>query len=362
MRDNKIGYNLKPHESPYKKIRQSFDAPASPGEVAAFAADFCKYTGARFAYPVASYAEALLAAFYALNIGHGSEVATSAYNFPDAAGALEMLGARPVFVDIDIPSYNMNMSHFELMVTNGLRAVIATHMFGTPCQMDAIMEAASIYKLFVIEEVGGSLGGVFKGVKCGCWGHISIFNLDSSSILDCGTGAVVATSNEKVNARLRAITSGGLDQSGELRVPAPAMGMSPEVARIARERLKYIDDLIEYKYMVSKYFRRELMYHTDIVLPDQNPYALNTFNYFPAFFKKADMQSKMARILAKRQLPQRRRPAVLTQAAYYRNNYPISQDAYKNSSLAGSCAVLLPNDFSTPFEAVEETIREMKNL
>ncbi|HNY12066.1 MAG TPA: DegT/DnrJ/EryC1/StrS family aminotransferase [Candidatus Wallbacteria bacterium] len=361
MRD-KLGYNLRPHESPLKKIKRSFDLSATPEDLKSLSSAFCDYVGVKYAYPCASYSEALMAAFYAVGVGPDANAATSAYNFPEVAGSIELLGGSPVFIDSDIPSFNMNMSHLELMINNELKAVVASHMFGMPCAMDSVMEAAGIYKLFVIEDVNTSLGAVYKGVKCGNWGHISVFNFDSASLIDCGCGGMIATSNEKINARLRAIMNLGYDGSGELRIPAPDFSMSPDIGRNISESLKFIDDLLEYKYMISKHYRRELMYHSEIILPEQNPYALNTFNYFPAYFKNPSTYSKMQKILSKLRFPKRKTPVVLPTSNYYKSKYSLSADSYKNAALTFSNTLFLPNDFSSPFEKIEEMIKEVKGL
>jgi len=340
-----------------------FEAPAGPDEIRLFSEEFCKYAGVKYAYPVSSYSEAILLAIYALSIPGGSSIAMSAYNFPEVAGAVELSGCRPVFVDIDIHSFTMNMSHFELMLSNNVRAVLASHMFGSPCSIDAVMEAASIYKLFVIEEVGSSLGCVYKGVKCGNFGHISLFNFDQSSLINCGVGGMIATSNEKVNARLKILMNRGYDAvTGELKIPAPDFSMPPEVARIARENLKYIDDILDYKYAIAKTYKKELSADHDISIPEPGPFALHTFNYFAAYCKIRETGQKLMKIVAKHAPPNRKIPVFLPGAQYYKTRYSLASDSYRNAALAADGTVFMPNDLTLPLDRADEIARDIKGL
>jgi|GEM_PF-6574290 len=360
MREKNI-YGSKIHENPLKKINTIFDSPAGPEQLELLSEELCRYVGAKYAYPVSSFSAALLVAFYTLNLGFNSQVALSAFNFAEIPGAIEFFGCKPVFIDIDLSTYNLNMSHLELMTTNNLKAVIASHMFGTPCSIDAIMEASEIYKFFVIEDVSTALGAVHKGVKCGNRGHISLFNFDSSSILNCGGGAVVATSNERINARLKIILNNGRNQSNELCLPAPDFTMSYEKARLIRQYLKKIDDFIEYKYMLAKSYRRELSSRqNEVRLIEQNNFSLCTFNYYPAFIENRDEYNKIGKTISKHVQNKRKSPMLLPMAYYYKKNYELSESDYKNSIKAASNVIFMPNDTETPVETIENIIHDIK--
>ncbi len=363
MREKSI-YSSNIYDNPINKIRTVFDAPASKQELEKLSANFSAYTGAKYSYPVSSFSAALLISFYTLNLDFDSQVALSAFNFPQIPGAIEFFGCKPVFIDIDLANYNANMSHLELMSTNKLKAVIASHMFGAPCAIDSIMEAAAIYKFFVIEDASTSLGAVYKGAKCGSRGHISIFNFDSSSIINCGSGAIIATSNDKINARLKLIFNNGYDEAGELKIPVPDFTMSNEKARLINEHLKHIDALIEYKYMLAKHYRRDIsVRHNEIKFVDQNNYSLTTFNYLPALVESREAYNKISKIIARHPLPaQRKMPVLLPMAHYYKKNYDLTETDYKNSIKASESVIFMPNDFTAPIETIENIIKDIKGM
>lgn len=360
MRDRFI--NFKPQESPIKKISYKHESAAAENELTLLAEEFGAYTGLKYVYPVSSYSAALLTAFYTLNLGSGTAVATSAYNFPEIAGAIELIGAKPIFVDVDNHNYTMNLAHFELMLSNDVKAVIASHIFGAPCAIDSIVEAAKIYKLFVIEDVNTSLGCVYKGYKCGTLGHISVFNFDSASLINAGGGGIVATSNEKVNDKLKIIMNGGRDPiTGEIKYPAPDFSMSPDTARVIREHLKFINELLDYKYTIAKYYKRELAHYTDIALPEQSIYSLHTFNYIAGFFKKSEDKLKFQKAMAKSGINFRKSPVFVPGMAYYKNRYDLLADKYKSAACCGNNIGFMPTDYNYSLEKIEEIINNIKS-
>ncbi len=362
MREKSI-YGSNIYDNPVKKIKINFDSPASKEELEKLSADFSKFTGIKYAYPVSSFSAALLISFYTLNLNFDSQVALSAFNFTQIPGAIEFFGCKPIFIDIDLANYNANMSHLELMSTTNLKAVIASHMFGAPCAIDDIMEASAIYKFFVIEDASTSLGAVYKGVKCGGRGHISLFNFDSSSIINCGSGAIIGTSNDKINARLKLIFNGGCDANGELKIPVPDFTMSNEKARLINEHLKHIDSLIEYKYMLAKHYRRDMtIKHNEIRFIEQNSYSLTTFNYLPALVENRDIYNKINKILAKYPIAARKMPTLLPMAHYYKKNYELSGQNYKNAVKASESVIFMPNDFTAPLETIENIIKDIKGI
>jgi dTDP-4-amino-4,6-dideoxygalactose transaminase len=363
MREKSI-YGSNIHENPIKKIKTSFDSPATKEELEKLSEAFSAYAGVKYAYPVSSFSAALLISFYTLNLNFESQVALSALNFAEIPGCVEFFGCRPVFIDIDLANYNANMSHLELMSTSNLKAVIASHMYGAPCAIDAILEASAIYKFFVIEDASTSLGAVYKGIKCGSRGHISLFNFDSSSIINCGSGAIVATSNEKINSRLKLIFNAGYDANNELKIPVPEFRMSNEKARMINEHLKHIDALIDYKYMIAKHYRRDMtIKHNDIRFIEQNSYSLTTFNYLPALVENRELYNKITKILAKYPAAAARRlPVLLPMAHYYKKNYDLLEENYKNSIKASESVIFMPNDYSVPVETIENIIKDIKGI
>lgn len=156
-------------------------------------ATLCKV---KHAVGCASGTDALLLALHAAGVGAGDEVITSDFSFFASAGVVSRLGARPVFVDIDPESYNMDPSLLEAAITPCTKAIMPVHLFGQMADMDPIMEIARRRKLAVIEDAAQSIGAEYRGRPAGSIGDFGCFSFFPSKNLGAGgDGGIVVTDN-----------------------------------------------------------------------------------------------------------------------------------------------------------------------
>jgi len=159
-------------------IQQVLDRTAFAGGpfVAQFEKDFATFCGTRFSAGVGSGTDALWMALLGLGIGPGDEVITVPDTFIATAEAISWCGARPVFVDVDPVTYNMDPSKIEAAITPKTRAIIPVHLFGQTADMDPILEIARKRKLFVVEDASQAHGAEYKGKKAGSIGDAGCFS------------------------------------------------------------------------------------------------------------------------------------------------------------------------------------------
>src|SRR5215468_4338655 len=170
-------------------------------EVAKFEEEFAAYCGARHAVGVNSGSSALHLALLAAGVGPGDEVITVPFTFVATTAAIRYTGAKPVFVDIDPKTYNLDPARIEARITPRTKAIVPVHLYGQPADMDPILEIARKHNLIVIEDAAQAHGAEYKGRRMGSLGDLAAFSFYPTKNLGaCGEGGIV-TSNDPGFAR-----------------------------------------------------------------------------------------------------------------------------------------------------------------
>ena len=172
--------------------------------------ELAKYFGSRFAFLVNSGSSANLLAFYALTspklkeraLKPGDEIITVAAGFPTTINPLIQFGCIPVFVDVDIPTYNIKVEDIEKAITPKTKAIMLAHALGNPFDLDAVMAIAKKYNLWVVEDDCDSLGALYRGKKTGTFGDLATLSFYPAHHITMGEGGAVLVNN----AQLKKIT------------------------------------------------------------------------------------------------------------------------------------------------------------
>ena len=178
--------------------------------VEAFEKAIATYVGAKHAVGMSSGTDAQLAVMMALGVGPGDDVVTSPYTFFASAGAVARLGARPVFVDIEPGSFNLDPAKLERALTPRTKLIQPVHLYGQCADMDPIREIARKKGVPVLEDACQSLGSAYRGVKAGALGESCAFSFfPSKNLGGFGDGGMVTTSDDALAAKLRAMRMHG---------------------------------------------------------------------------------------------------------------------------------------------------------
>lgn len=208
----------------------------------AFEAEMQEYLGVNHAICLNSGTDALHLALRALNIGRGDEVITVGFTFVATTESIEIVGATPVFVDIDENTFNMDVNKIEEKITSKTRAIMPVHLYGQPADMDKIMEIARKYNLHVIEDCCQAIGAEYKGQKVGTFGDIGCYSFyPTKNLGTMGDGGMAITNNEEIKNRIIALRNHG----GAIRYHHDEIGVNSRLdeiqAAILRVKLPYID-------------------------------------------------------------------------------------------------------------------------
>ncbi len=181
-----------------------------------FEKEFSNYLGVKHSISVGNGTDALVIALKALGIGEGDEVITTPWTFFATAESISFVGAIPVFVDVELNTYNIDPYKIEEKITSKTKAIMPVHIFGQPCNMDAINTIAKKHNLYIIEDVAQAIGAEFKGVKVGTLSDIATFSFFPTKNLGCaGDGGMIVTNNEDLATICKALRAHGSGENGQ---------------------------------------------------------------------------------------------------------------------------------------------------
>ena len=182
-------------------------------EVAELEAELAAYCGAKYCISCANGTDALQIALMALGVGHGDEVITPGFTYIATAETVALLGAKPVYVDIDEQTYNIDPAKIEAAITDKTKAIIPVSLYGQCADFDAVNAIAAKHKLPVIEDAAQSFGAIYKGTKSGNLSTIACTSFFPSKPLGCyGDGGAIFTNDEQLATVIRQIARHGQDR------------------------------------------------------------------------------------------------------------------------------------------------------
>jgi len=179
--------------------------------VSEFEQRFAAFCGVKHAIATSSGTTALVAALLSHGIGPGDEVLTTPFTFIASANSVLSTGAKPVFVDIDAESYNIDPRLIAEQITERTKALLPVHLYGYPCDMDAIMDIAAEHSLVVIEDACQAHGAAIRGRKVGSYGT-GCFSFYPSKNMTTGEGGMITTDDDEIADRARLIRNHGQSQ------------------------------------------------------------------------------------------------------------------------------------------------------
>lgn len=195
-----------PHELALA-LRFSTRSAEFPGADKEFASACARYIGSACAIPMSSGRRGLDCVLAALPLAAGDEVIMPAYTLLDLAVRIQQAGLKPVFADIDPLTMNMDPDHVERSISPRTKVIVATHLFGAPCQIDRIMDIASKHRIFVIEDCAHSIGARFQGKRLGSFGTASFFSFETIKPLNLYGGGMVMTNDPGLAERISGLAA-----------------------------------------------------------------------------------------------------------------------------------------------------------
>jgi len=235
-----------------------------------------EYVGRRYAVAVNSGTSALHLAMKALGIRQGDEVITTPFSFIASANCILYEGAKPVFVDIEEDTLNIDPDKIEDAITERTKAILPIDVFGHPCDWDRILAIAEKYGLKVIEDACEALGSEYKGRKCGSFGDISVLAFYPNKQITTGEGGVLLTDDEDIYKLCKSLRNQGRGETDEW-LTFERLGYNYRLdemsCALGISQMKRIDEILKLRENVANYYQELLSDFEGIQLPQIKDYA-----------------------------------------------------------------------------------------
>ena len=231
-------------EEVFDAVRQVLDSQVfilGP-ELKALEQELQHYLSAPFAIGCASGSDAILLALAALEVAPGDEIITPPFTFVATAGSIARLGARPVFVDIEANTYNIDAAKIEEAITPKTRGIMPVHLFGMAADMTRILEIAKKHNLYVIEDAAQAIGAHIQGRAVGTLGNVGCFSFfPSKNLGGAGDGGLVTTTDSQLADRLRVLRVHGSRSKYQYDLLGMNSRLDALQAAILRVKLRHLD-------------------------------------------------------------------------------------------------------------------------
>ncbi|GAB4329795.1 MAG: DegT/DnrJ/EryC1/StrS family aminotransferase [Dehalococcoidia bacterium] len=260
--------------------------------VKAFEEELAAYTGARYVNVVNSATAAMHLALAAWDIGPGDEVITTPYTFASTVTVAIHLGATPVLVDVREPDANIDPERIERAVTPRTKVILPVHFAGEPCEMDAILDIARRHRLKVLEDAAHALGTRYRGRPVGTIGDAAAFSFYATKNITTGEGGALATDDEALSDRVRALTLHGMSRDGWGRYEAGGSwrydvkefgykdNLTDLAAALGRSQLRKADRMRNERTRVAMRYLENLAGEERLILPGHNPANTHAWHLF----------------------------------------------------------------------------------
>ena len=229
-----------------------------------------KYLKVKYAYTTTSATTALHLALLVGGIKSGDEVLVSDFSFPASGNVVVQVGAKPVFVDIDLKTFDLDLKDLEEKITAKTKAIMVVHAFGYPANMTGICKIAKKHHLFVIEDAACAIGSKHKDKYCGAWGDTGCFSFHPRKVITTGEGGAIVTNNPQVAKKIEILRNHG-GVKGVYGIEFIENGfnyrMTEIQAAIGAEQMKSLDKINRDRQKIAKKYQKLLKNIENLIIP-----------------------------------------------------------------------------------------------
>lgn len=355
-----------------KKVLDSGWVSQGP-KVKEFEDKIADYVDANYAIAVTNCTSALHLALLSLGIGTGDEVLVADYTFPATGHSVLFCDAKPVFVDVDTDTYNIDPEKIEEKITKRTKAILPVHTFGQPAEMNKILEIAYNHDLRVVEDAACALGAKYQNKHAGTIGDIGCFSFHARKGITTGEGGMVVTNDETLAERIRYLSVFGMktahkrESADEITIPIFSdLGynykMSDISAAVGIAQMRKINEIIKRKRELAKYFDEKLEDISGVKAPIVNENVTHIYQSYVTLINREINRNELINRLRKK--------GVQTQIGTYssfiqpvyqsKQKCPNSLDIFNRALALPMYYTLQEEEIDFVCEALKITLRNVK--
>ncbi|MGI0100143.1 MAG: DegT/DnrJ/EryC1/StrS family aminotransferase [Candidatus Micrarchaeaceae archaeon] len=334
-----------------------------------------KYTGAKAAVAVNSCTAAMHLSLLALGIGKGDEVITTPYTFAATVNVIVQVGAKPVFVDVQRDSANIDPDRIRKAITKRTKAIMPVHYGGQPCDMDEIRKIAKEHNLDVIEDAAHAIGAEYGGKPVGTSSRAVCFSFYATKNITTGEGGAVTTGDEKLANRLRELRLHGMSAGAWKRYTKKGSwyyeivdcgwkdNMTDLQAALGIHQMKRLARLRDIRREYAKIYTREFK-DLDVITPIEKPGRLHAFHLYPLLLRNYDRAEFIERMKDKdigcgvHFIPVHMHPYYRKLLGYKKGSFPNAEWFYEHEVSLPIYPRMSKDDVSRVVEAVKKIINK----
>lgn len=314
-------------------------------EVGGLEAEFSAVAGTRAAIAVSNGTATMHLVLKALGIKEGDEVIVPAFSYVATANVVELVGATPVFVDIEERTFNINVTKIEEQINSKTKAIIPVHEFGLACDIKAVMQIAQKHQLPVIEDAACALGAQQEGRRVGSFGIAGSFSLHPRKSITCGEGGVITLNDPALEKKIRQLRNHGIEmEEGKMIFEEAGFNyrMTDFQAALAASQMERLEAILKKKQELSEVYFNELR-NEKISLPVVPGDRNHTWQTFHVVLAGGINQQQTIQELRQQGIGTNYGAQCIPAQAYYQRKYGHhSQNNYPNSWRAYSQGLALP--------------------
>lgn len=329
--------------------------------VSEFETKFAKYIGVKKAVSVQSGTSAIHISLYELGIGKGDEVIVPVLTFIATVNPVIYVGAKPVFVDVDIKTWNIDLNEIEKKITKRTKAIIPVHLYGNPCNMDEIIKIAKKHRLFVIEDATESLGARYKGKHTGTFGDFGCFSFNGNKIITTGGGGMVVSRDRDRIEHIRFLINQARDGSREYYHTEVGFNgrMTNIEAALGLAQMERLKGFLKSKRRYNSIYREELKKVGSIHFQEEYDNAVSSCWFTCIVFEKGKDSVMLEKALNDKGIPVRRVFMPIVEFPPYKS---YKREGYGNSYRIYERGLCLPSSTLNSEDDVYYVCRTIKKL